>query len=188
MQNAKRNRRSRQKSLTKPSVSCRARQETLAQHELCHAQMLKSAMTYLSSRKTSQLNAGDQTVPVGLFLRFHLPFIVANSTNAVVFPRVNPPVSVAARGRNRQGTVASWMADAATCSRETLEVASIKEAQPPPLNTSLAFTANVQLCADFFLRTSCGSPNNDRRGLPPLSLLKYGNSIIQILEPLFSHS
>lgn len=61
-------------------------------------------------------------------------------------------------------------------------------AQASLLNTSPVFNVNVQLCTDFFLRTSCGSPNNDCRGLPPLSLLKYGNCIIETLEPLFSHS
>lgn len=34
--------------------------------------------------------------------------------------------------------------------------------------TSLALNVSVQLCADFFLRKSCGSRNNDSRSLPPL--------------------
>lgn len=55
-------------------------------------------------------------------------------------------------------------------------------------STSLALNASVQLCTDFFLRTSCGSHNNDSRALPPLSPLKYGNCIIQVQGPLFSHS
>lgn len=54
--------------------------------------------------------------------------------------------------------------------------------------TSLALNARVQLCADFFLRTSCGSHNNDSRALPPLSQLKYGNCIIQVQGPWFSHN
>ena len=61
------------------------------------------------------------------------------------------------------------------------------DAQAALFDSSLVLNANVQLRSDFFLRTSCGSPNNDCRGLPPLSLLKYGNCIIPILEPLFSH-
>lgn len=53
--------------------------------------------------------------------------------------------------------------------------------------TPLALSARVQLCSDFFLRTSCGSRNNDSRSLPPPlpSPLKYGNCIIQMQEPLF---
>lgn len=58
----------------------------------------------------------------------------------------------------------------------------VKASQP---STPLALNARVQLCSDFFLRTSCGSRNNDSRSLPPLSPLKYGNCIIQIQEPLF---
>lgn len=53
--------------------------------------------------------------------------------------------------------------------------------------TSLALNVSVQLCADFFLRKSCGSRNNDSRSLPPLSRLKYGNCIIRVQGPLFSH-
>lgn len=63
-----------------------------------------------------------------------------------------------------------------------------KEVKASHPSTPLALNARVQLCSDFFLRTSCGSRNNDSRSLPPLSPLKYGNCIIQIQEPLFFFS
>lgn len=188
-QRAKRNRRNRQKSLTKPSVSCRAWQETLTQLELCAAQTLRSWLTFsLASHQTSRLNAGHFSC-ASIFLSWR-----ANSTNLVVFTKSKSPISV--RVRIRQGITASWMADAAARSRETLEDPASRRPSSAilPVNTSLVFNVNVQLCTDFFLRTSCGSLTMIAEVCPPptppppLSLLKYGNGIIQILEPLFSHS
>lgn len=63
-----------------------------------------------------------------------------------------------------------------------------KEVKASHPSTPLALNARVQLCSDFFLRTSCGSRNNDSRSRPPLSPLKYGICIIQIQELLFFFS
>lgn len=74
------------------------------------------------------------------------------------------------RVEGRPSTAARW------------EEKEVKASHP---STPLALNARVQLCSEFFLRTSCGSRNNDSRSLPPLSPLKYGICIIQIEEPLF---
>ncbi len=85
--------------------------------------------------------------------------------------------------------MASWAGEATPRSREARghqkRGDAVVQASLPC--TSLALNASVQLCTDFFLRTSCGSHNNDSRALPPLSRLKYGNCIIQVQGPLFSH-
>lgn len=156
--------------------------------------MRKSAMTYLFSS-----NLGPQNISIKfqgpntsrfqwfpVFLCFHFSFITANlihktskfpishstsrkkslKNHGLLDGRHNHTLQEDPRGhQHRRGTAV----------------------QASLLNTSRVLNANVQLCSDFFLRTSCGSPNNDCRGLPPLSLLKYGNCIIQIPEPLFSH-
>lgn len=138
--------------------------------------------------KTSQLNAGDRTVPVWFFLCVHFPFIAANSTNLIVFPRVNPQ-SVLKQEAIKESRPPGWQTQPHVPGRPSRTPAYRRPSSASlPVNTSLVFNVNTQLCTDFFLRTSCGSLTMIAEVCLPLSLLKYGNGIIQMLEPLFSHS
>lgn len=71
--------------------------------------------------------------------------------------------------KNLRKVMASRLEAATPLSRETLEDTEkrggVVRASLP--RTSLALKASVQLSADFFLRISCRSLNNDSRARPP---------------------
>lgn len=195
LQKAKRNKRTQAAECDEAECFLSTWQETLAQLEFCDTQMRKSTITYLFS-----CNLGPQNISIKFrgpnssrwfqwspsFLCCHFPFITANlihkkskfpighsmkikkslKNHGLLDGRHNHTLQEDPRGHQHR-----WGA----------------AVQSSLLKTSLVLNANVQLCSDFFLRTSCRPPNNDCRGLPPLSLLKYGNCIIETLEPLFSH-
>lgn len=73
--------------------------------------------------------------------------------------------------KKHRKVTASWLEEATPLSRETLEDTKKRGgvARTSLPCTSLALNASVQLSAEFFLRTSCGSFNNDSRAQPPLS-------------------
>lgn len=122
----------------------------------------------LQNHKTSQLNAGDRTAPIWLFLCVHFPFITANSMNLVVFPRVNPQ-SVLKQEPIKESRPPGWQTPPHVPGRPSRTPAYRRPSSASlPVNTSLVFNVNIQLCTDFFLRTSCGSLTMIAEVCPPL--------------------
>lgn len=117
--------------------------------------------------KTSHLNAGDRMVPLWLFLCVHFPFITANSTNLVVFPRVNPQ-SMLKQEPMKESWPPGWQTQPHVPGRPSRTPAYRRPSSASlPVNTSLVFNVNIQLCTDFFLRKSCGSLTMIAEVCPP---------------------
>lgn len=87
--------------------------------------------------------------------------------NLVVFPRVNPQ-SVLKQEPIKEWWPPGWQTQPHVPGRPSRTPAYRRPSSASlPVNTSLVFNVNIQLCTDFFLRTSCGSLTMIAEGPPP---------------------